>query len=119
MGAGAIKAVNVWLALSACGEGEPRPGLDVVPKRIDHLVERGTDGVRFDWNVSDKVARAAAGNTSIQSVSAQPGDALLFDDFFLHRTGARDNLRERRYAIETWFFPASGFPGIGYEPIVF
>ena len=45
-----IRAVNVWLALTDCGRDAP--GMDVVPRRLDDIVETGTEGARFDWSVS-------------------------------------------------------------------
>ena len=39
-----------------------------------------------------------------------PGDALLFDHLFLHRTGAPPGIRKPRYAIESWFFAPSAYP---------
>ena len=40
-----------------------------------------------------------------------PGDALLFDELFLHRTATDDTMTRERYAIETWFFAPSVYPG--------
>ena len=40
----------------------------------------------------------------------EPGDALLFDDFFLHQTGVSPGMTQQRYAIETWFFAPSTYP---------
>ncbi len=37
-----VRTVNVWITLSPCGLDAP--GLDVVPRRIDHLVETGSHG---------------------------------------------------------------------------
>jgi hypothetical protein len=41
---------------------------------------------------------------------------MLFDDRFLHRTGSNPAMTKPRYAIESWFFGASGFPA-DYAPI--
>ena len=48
-----IRTVNVWLCLSTCGRDAP--GLDIVPARIDHIVETGTEGAIFDWAVGPGV----------------------------------------------------------------
>src|SRR5262249_35100855 len=50
---GDVRALNVWLALSRCGD--VAPGLDLVPQRIDHIVPTGTEGAVFDWSVSRTV----------------------------------------------------------------
>ena len=47
----------------------------------------------------------------------RPGDALLFDERFLHRTSCREGLVHNRYAVESWFFAPSVFPE-GYSPVV-
>ncbi|NND66331.1 MAG: hypothetical protein HKN19_01975 [Halioglobus sp.] len=39
-----------------------------------------------------------------------PGDAVLFDELALHRTGVSPSMTETRYAIEMWFFAPSMFP---------
>jgi hypothetical protein len=46
----------------------------------------------------------------------EPGDILLFDDLFLHQTGSDPSMPNPRYAIESWFFGASGFPA-DYAPL--
>ena len=47
-----------------------------------------------------------------------PGDALLFDDLFLHQTGSDPSMPNTRYAIESWFFGPSAYPD-EYVPIAF
>ena len=46
----------------------------------------------------------------------EPGDALLFDELFLHQTGSDPQMPKPRYAVESWFFGPSAFPG-GYSPL--
>ena len=53
-----VRSLNLWLALGSCGVDAP--ALDLVPRRLDHIVETGTLGAQFDWSVApDKVAEAA------------------------------------------------------------
>ncbi len=40
----------------------------------------------------------------------EPGDALFFDELFLHKTGSDPSMPKPRYAIENWFFGGSAFP---------
>jgi hypothetical protein len=75
-----VRALNVWLSLSDCGVDAP--GLDVVPKRLDHIVTTGTEGAVFDWSVGDPVAEQAAGEAGIVRPVFEPGDVVLFDDLF-------------------------------------
>jgi hypothetical protein len=104
-----IRTVNCWLALSDCGDDAP--GLDLYPRRLDYLVEMGTRGAFAWWVASDGVVDDLVAETvPIVSPLFKAGDALLFDQLFLHRTGARPNLRRPRLAIESWFFAGSVFP---------
>ena len=41
----------------------------------------------------------------------EPGDALFFDELFLHQTGSDPSMPNPRFAIENWFFGGSAFPG--------
>lgn len=111
-----VRALNVWVSLSHCGEDAP--GLDIVPRRLDHIVPTGTEGAIFDWSVSDAVAEEAAGDAGILRPTFAPGDVVLFDDKFLHRTAVESGMPNTRYAIESWFFGPTGFPG-DYTPIAF
>ena len=114
---GDVKALNVWMSLSRCGD--VAPGLDIVPKRIEEILPTGTDDALFPWSISDKVAEEAAGDTPILRPIFNPGDVILFDDVFLHRTGVDGTtMTENRYAIESWFFGPSTFPE-EYVPLAF
>jgi ectoine hydroxylase-related dioxygenase (phytanoyl-CoA dioxygenase family) len=103
------RTVNCWLALSDCGDDAA--GIDLYPRRLDHLVEMGTRGAYAWWQVGQGVVDDLAAKTvPVVSPLFKAGDALLFDHFFLHRTGARPNLKRPRLAIESWFFAGSTFP---------
>jgi hypothetical protein len=111
---GSVRALNVWLSLSRCGD--VAPGLDIVPKRIDEVVPTGTEGALFDWSVSQAIAEEAAGKADIARPIFEPGDMLLFDELCLHSTAADPAMQQSRYAIECWFFGQSAFPG-DYAPL--
>jgi hypothetical protein len=111
---GDVRALNVWLSLSRCGDESP--GMDVVPRRLDHLVPTGTEGAIFEWSVSQQVAEEAAGEAGIVRPIFEPGDVLLFDDLFLHSTAAEPSMKKSRMAIESWFFGASASPA-EYAPL--
>lgn len=112
---GDIRSLDVWLALSDCGEDAA--SLDVVGRRLDEIVTTGTDGARFDWSVGPAKVEALAPEGVVRPVFA-PGDALLFDHFMLHRTGVHDGMTRDRYAVEAWFAAPSSYPadqvGIAY-----
>ena len=111
---GDVRALNVWLSLSHCGD--VAPGLDIVPRRIDHVLPTGTEGAIFDWSVSQTVVEEAAGDAGIVRPIFEPGDVLLFDELCLHSTAAEPEMPNTRYAIESWFFGTSGFPA-DYAPL--
>jgi hypothetical protein len=111
---GEVHALNLWLALSRCGDESP--GLDIVPRRIDHLVASGTEGTFFADQVSDQVAERAADGVGVKRPIFEPGDALLFDELFLHKTGSDPEMPKPRYALESWFFGPSAFPN-EYSPV--
>jgi hypothetical protein len=111
---GPVRALNVWLALSRCGD--VAPGMDLVPRRLDHLAQAGTEGAVFDWSVSQAVAEREAGEAGIVRPVFEPGDVLLFDELFLHATATDPSMRLPRYAVECWFFGPSSYPD-GYAPL--
>ena len=87
-----------------------------MPRRLDDFVATGTEGTFLDFQVSQAVAEEAAGEVGIVRPIFDPGDALLFDEMFLHQTGSDPSMPNPRYAIENWFFGASSFPE-DYAPV--
>jgi hypothetical protein len=112
-----VRTLNLWLALSACGTDAP--GLEIVPRRFDDVLATGTDGALFDWSVSPALVEQVAGGPDVAlRPEFSPGDALLFDHLFLHRTGVAPGMTHERWAIETWFFAPSTYPD-GQIPITY
>ena len=103
-----IRSLNVWLSLSHCGENAP--GMDMVPRRLDGIIETGGEGANFDWSVAPGDAERAAGDAGVVRPLFAPGDVLLFDHLFLHRTASEPTMTDTRYAIESWFFAPSAYP---------
>jgi hypothetical protein len=110
-----IRALNVWIALTDCGVDAP--GMDLLPRRLDHLVETGTGGAIFDWAVGPAVVEKLAVDAPVVRPEFRAGDALLFDDMFLHRTAIEPTMTRPRYAIESWFFAPTSYPS-GQVPLV-
>lgn len=111
---GDVHTLNLWLSLSRCGD--EAPGLDLVPRRLEDLVPTGTEGTFLPTQVSQAVAEEAAGDRKIMRPIFEPGDALFFDELFLHKTGSDPSMPKSRFAIESWFFGGSAFPA-EYAPI--
>ena len=113
---GPVRSVNMWLSLSRCGD--VAPGLDVLPRRLNDYLATATEEAVLDYTISQAQVdqAAAAAGTRIVRPIFEPGDAIFFDELFLHQTGSDPGMRKPRYAIENWFFGGSAFPS-EYAPI--
>ncbi len=111
---GQVRSLNLWLSLSRCGD--EAPGLDIVPRRLERYVATATEEAVLEYTISQRKVEQAAGETPIIRPIFEPGDALFFDELFLHQTGSDPAMPNPRYAIENWFFGGSGFP-TEYAPI--
>jgi hypothetical protein len=109
---GDVRALNLWLSLSRCGD--EAPGLDIVPRRLEHIAIGHVE--MLDVAGARRQAEAAAGDVAIVRPVFEPGDALFFDEMFLHQTGSDPAMPNPRFAVESWFFGASAFPS-DYAPI--
>jgi hypothetical protein len=113
---GDVRALNIWLSLSHCGD--VAPGLDIVPRRFEKTVRTGTDDAIFPWSVAPAVAKEAAGEEGPVRPIFEPGDILMFDELCLHSTALEPEMTKTRYAVECWFFGPSAFPD-DYVPLAF
>lgn len=105
---GDVRSLNLWIALTPCGTDSP--GLDIVARPLDNMVESGTGDSMFPWCVGDDVAQRVAGEAGIARPQFGIGDAIIFDHTNLHRTHVAPEMTTPRHAIETWFFAPSKFP---------
>lgn len=103
-------SVNMWLPLSECGEGAKAAGIDLIPTPTRIIHETGTQGAPFQWAVGNEYAKNLANELAIWRPHFNPGDALFFDHYNLHRTEFGEHLTEPRYAVESWFFASSSIP---------
>ncbi|MEQ8842883.1 MAG: phytanoyl-CoA dioxygenase family protein [Acidimicrobiales bacterium] len=102
------RSVNVWTSLT--DSGVDAPGLDVVHRSFEEILETGTEGAQFTWSVSEQLAREKGGDVLERPVF-NAGDAMLFDEKTLHQTGRDpETMTKTRYALETWFFAPSTYP---------
>jgi hypothetical protein len=104
------RSVNLWLPLSRCGAGTRSPGMEVVIGDNREIYETGTQGAAFDWTVGPDLVRNLDQDSIVCCPSFEPGDALFFDHYNLHRTAFGPELTLPRYAIESWFFASSLVP---------
>jgi hypothetical protein len=111
-----IRTVDAWFALSHCGTNAP--GMDIVPRRLDHVIRTGDAATHFGWTVSLQVIEEELPGVPIWRPEFEPGDVLLFDELCLHRTACDLRMPDTRYAIESWFFAPSVYPEKNSTPIV-
>ena len=111
---GPVRSLNLWLSLSRCGD--LAPGLDILPRRLDHYLASTADDSPLDYTISHQRVEEEAKDTPLLRPIFEPGDALFFDEWFLHQTATDPSMPNPRYAIENWFFGGSGFPE-EYAPI--
>lgn len=109
MGEG-IRTVNLWIALSDCGDGADAPGIDIVADNTREIYPTGTHGAPFDWTVGQGLVDELGQQHPVLRPRFRPGDAVFFDHYNLHRTGFGTADRNRRYAVESWFFATSVAP---------
>jgi hypothetical protein len=106
---GDVNSLNLWLALSHCGD--TAPGMDLVPRRLDHIVDAGVGDQGFSRIVvPHERAVELAGDNGIVRPIFEPGDAMFFDHLYLHQTASDPSMPNPRFAIESWFFGPSAFP---------
>lgn len=103
-----IRSVNIWLSLSHCGRDAS--GLEIYPRRIEHILPTGVGGAIFNWSLGPETVAEAVRGVGTESPIFAPGDAMIFDHLFLHRTGLPKGMTKDRYAIESWFFAPSAYP---------
>jgi hypothetical protein len=100
-----IRTLDVWIALTPCGV--TAPGLELLPRRVDRVLPTGAF---FSWDLSwEVIGREFPGFTTVHPVF-EPGDAILFDQLCVHRTGHREGMTDARLAVECWFFAAPDLP---------
>jgi hypothetical protein len=109
------RTVNVWIALSDCGDGNEAPGIAIVPRRLASSLR----GEVSDGDIiltPDEFADASGGIGAVRPTFAA-GDALLFDELLVHANGGgQPGLSRPRYAVEAWLFAPTSLPS-GYLPI--
>lgn len=110
-----VRTLNVWIALTDCGGDHLTPGLAIVPRRVDELLER--DGNFGTASISHERVLATAGDTPPITPEFKAGDALVFDQMMVHRTHLFPGMELPRYALECWMF-APAHAAEEYVPLV-
>lgn len=113
-----IRALNLWAPLSTCGDGTAAPGISLLPRRLEKVLEFGTHGAKLQWVVGSGLVEELAAETPVVMPRFEAGDALFFDHYSLHRSGHTPGKSENRYALESWFYAQSGTAGNAVLPIL-
>lgn len=102
------RALNVWIACTPCGGDRPASGLELVPARMEDLLEAG-DGHGGRAAIDGYAVHFMAKLLGVEVVRPEfdPGDALFFDERMAHRTYLAEHMTEERLAVECWFFSPS------------
>jgi hypothetical protein len=99
-----VRTMNVWVTLSRCGGDHPAPGLEIVPRRFDEILPvEGWSRAGISFELIDQIAA----ETPVLRPAFEAGDALMFDERFVHRTFLDASMTEVRFALECWFFALS------------
>ena len=109
------RTVNVWVAVTSCGS--TAPGLDILPRRMHSMLPTRKD-LPIDFVIADEVVAELARQTPVSRPEFQAGDAILFDQWLVHRTGWGGAFTGARYGFECWFFAPSTFP-MKWYPFVY
>jgi len=102
-----IQSLNLWVSLTECGTGTESPGMDLLPRRLNHIIPPGTNGAVFKWSISGKTVAEDFADVEVARPYFAAGDGVFFDHFNLHATSSDPSFSQPRYAIESWFFSKS------------
>ena len=112
-----VHSVDVWVALTDCGPGTGAAGLDVLPVRVDELLDTQTHGAVHAYSIGEALVDEIGAGRSWVTPRFEVGDAIVFDERFVHRSAVGEGYGAERYAIEAWYFGASTVPD-RYVPIM-
>lgn len=106
---GPLRAINVWMSLTECGVDSP--GFDVLPRREPEIIPADR-GFMLTEETFDRVR-----DCDFASPLYQPGDAMIFDEYLIHRTNTNQSMPGERTSIESWYFTRGSKPA-GRDAVV-
>lgn len=110
-----VRTMNVWVALTACGGDLPTPGMEIIPRRFDEILE--VDPAWSKHAIPFETIDELLEETPSVIPEFGPGDALMFDEHCVHRTHLPQEMDRPRYALECWFF-APSHQSSNYTPLL-
>ncbi|MEQ8840183.1 MAG: phytanoyl-CoA dioxygenase family protein [Acidimicrobiales bacterium] len=102
-----VRAMNLWVALTDCGGDTGGAGMEMIPRRVEEILD--TTGGIVPHAIPFETVDEIAVTTPVVNPVFRAGDAIFFDDRFVHRTAAVPGLTTTRLAVECWFFAPSSF----------
>jgi hypothetical protein len=100
-----ISTLDVWIALTPCGR--KAPGLEIFPRRMNRVLPTGAF---FSWDLSDQTLEAEYPGVRSVMPEFEVGDAIIFDQLCVHRSGFSAGMTETRLAVECWLFAPASVP---------
>jgi hypothetical protein len=110
-----VRTMNVWVALTPCGGDLPTPGMEIIPRRVDEILE--IDPAWSKHAIPFELMDEVMAKTPSVIPEFGPGDGMLFDERCVHRTHLPEVLTDPRYALECWFFAPSHHSS-NYTPVL-
>lgn len=97
-----IRTLDVWIALTECGRFAP--SLEILPRRVERILPN-----RSAYLTTETISQEYPGVSPVIP-ELRPGDAILFDQLCVHRTGHAPGMTETRLAVECWMFAPGSVP---------
>jgi hypothetical protein len=106
VGAG-TKAIALWIPFSPCGRDAA--GFEYVRRRFNGPVPQMNDSV-MPWVIADDTVTSVQDGADVVTPEFNPGDAVMFDQYSLHRGASYPHMTKWRWSIDTWLFAPSSLP---------
>jgi hypothetical protein len=99
-----VRAFNAWIAVQPCGTGDA-PGLSFYAEKLPDVIPvELRDGSTYVCKPESVASYAWRSGPVCPRFGA--GDALLFDEWLMHRTEYNPTAKRPRYSLEFWMFAA-------------
>lgn len=105
LGGERIRTLDIWITLTPAGR--TAPGLEILPRRVDRILPAGA---AFAWDLSNELIERHYPEFSTVTPEFGAGDAILFDQLCVHRTGGPQQPTDTRISIECWMFGPESIP---------
>jgi hypothetical protein len=102
----AVRAFNTWIAVQPCGRGDA-PGLNFYAEKLPGLIP-GEERTPGSYMLTPESVASYGWASEPVCPPFEAGDALLFDEWLMHRTEFAPKVPHERYSFEFWMFAADG-----------